>query len=432
MTIIMLSSSSEEGEGGGEEKEPTSQSEPSPSSSNDDEPSQLLHERTLSSGSLSLSEASKVTEITASTSTTSSSSSSSSSQALLLLDPPEAIIDTCTYFPLPYAPSKLESARIALSSLQERLGPSEDELVIESMKESFDCDLLTQFYDELMIPNFPLEEERDNLQDWLLYLDPNRRRRRRHDHQQTGDLRDHGGPGMDVLILRRGHQVIAGIAFEYYPQAQSGLLSYMVVGSSFRRKGILATLHPVFVEALQTLHETTCRTTSPIRAILAETNTAAAGDVPPAVARKRHQILFQLGYRLLQFPYVQPPLSTDVEGFDDIMLLLYVGNDVPSLQNVDDNQNDGEREENDIILTTDNKTAVIDTQVLYDYVLDFYHSVFGYTNLEFRDHWYYRLVSWYVDKHPVTEVSSSLPWEDVTPSMRTAMLSNEETEKLGI
>lgn len=290
-----------------------------------------------------------------------------------------------------YKPTSSDAAQVALrilkDRLSERLGSRSSELRLSSMNEAFDLDLLRRFYDELMIPNFPLEEERDDLDDWLICLDPDR-----------AEDKSVEGPPMDVLILHFDNTVIGGIAFEYYPQARAGLLSYMVVSTDFRRLGILATLHPVFCQALQSLHEVSSRTNTKIPAILAETNTATAGDVPPAVARKRHEILYKLGYRLLEFPYVQPPLATDVDSFDDIMLLVYVG---------------------------DAEVKTLPTEVLYEYVLDFYHSVFGYNSLDFHQHWYYQLVLWYTGKYPSTKIQQSLPWEDVTPKMRELM--NQES-----
>ena len=313
-----------------------------------------------------------------------------------------------------YEPTKSLVAQTALKELQERLSDrlcsQQQTLLLESMKESFDLEVLTQFYDELMIPNFPLEEERDDLEDWLLYLDPA--------NQPQRDEEAEDGPSMDVLILRASSPdgssaIIGGIAFEYYPQARAGLLSYMVVSSDYRRLGILAALHPVFCHALQGLHQEATQTSTDISAILAETNTTTAGDVPEAVARKRHEILYKLGYRLLEFPYVQPPLAPDVGSFDDIMLLVFVGNNDSS-----DDDDDSDR------------TTTMPTQVLHDYVLDFYHSVFGYNSLDFRDHWYYRLVKWYAQHYPTTTIQLGRPpWEDVTPLMTQNMAEMEQREQ---
>ncbi|CAB9520772.1 expressed unknown protein [Seminavis robusta] len=317
-----------------------------------------------------------------------------------------------------YAPTSSAMAKSAMAILETRIGErlasssSSGELRLLSMKESFDRSILTQFYEELMIPNFPLEEERDDLEDWLLYLDPTFSKEEEEDSDNDGPQ---DGTSMDVLILTIDNgtttTILGGIAFEYYPQAQVGLLSYMVVSTEFRRLGILGTLHPVFCHALQGLHELTTQAHTPIAAILAETNTATAGDVPTQVARKRHEILFKLGYRLLQFPYVQPPLATDGESFDDIMLLLYVGN-------------------NSSNSSQSTSTSSMDTTILYKYVLDFYYSVFG-TNQEplFQDHWYFQLVTWYQQQCPSTHIQTQLPWEDVTPTFLAQMKQQQQQQQ---
>jgi len=72
---------------------------------------------------------------------------------------------------------------------------------------------------------------------------------------------------------------------------------------------------------------------------------------------------------------------------------------------------------------------------LYDYVLDFYRSVFGYTSSsedenddDFRDHWYYQLVTWYAQQHPTTRIQVSLPpWKDCTPIWKERMLVATES-----
>jgi len=330
-----------------------------------------------------------------------------------------------------YGPTKSKAAQSALQELNQRLQDhphlsSSCSLHLDSMMESFDLHLLTQFYDELMIPNFPLEEERDDLQDWLMILDPQQRAPGASSSAAAAAAAagNSSEPSMDVLIHRatdstgnnHQHTILGGIAFEYYPQAKAGLLSYMVVSPKFRRLGLLATLHPVFTEALQGLHELSTNSCTPIAAILAETNTTTAGDVPLEVAQKRHLILYKLGYRLLHFPYVQPPLERNGESFDDIMLLVYVGN----------NKHENSQQEEEVSMPT---------QVLYDYVLDFYRSVFGYTSSsedenddDFRDHWYYQLVTWYAQQHPTTRIQVSLPpWKDCTPIWKERMLVATES-----
>lgn len=234
-------------------------------------------------------------------------------------------------------------------------------LQLISMKETFDLELLTQFYDEIMIPNFPLEEERDDLEDWIYCMDPSKK-------QNTSQDQSDPYPSMDVLMVVKREKpsltgkatIVAGVAFEYYKQAQCGLLSYMVVPNEFRKLGVMKSLHPVACHAMQLLHQehTTARnfSVSPfIRAIFAETNTPEAGDVPPSVIRKRHETLYRLGYRHLKFPYIQPALGEDAKSFDEIILLIYEPNNDSTSSS-----------------TTNDKT--IETEILKDYIVDFFQS----------------------------------------------------------
>jgi hypothetical protein len=49
---------------------------------------------------------------------------------------------------------------------------SSSKLQLISVNETFDVELLMRFYNQLMIPTFPLEDECDDLDDWLFCLDP--------------------------------------------------------------------------------------------------------------------------------------------------------------------------------------------------------------------------------------------------------------------
>ncbi|KAL3910191.1 MAG: hypothetical protein SGILL_007790 [Bacillariaceae sp.] len=300
------------------------------------------------------------------------------------------------------------------------------QLKLVSMKESYDLTLLTKFYNELMIPNFPLEDERDDLEDWVLCLDPSNNK------DKEVDVEQQQGPLMDVLLLvgtrssnsssnkkKKSNEnpvIIGGIAFEYYRHAQTGLLSYMVVADDFRRLGILRSLHPVACQAMQQLHLVSVQqlqkssssrnvtTFSPtIKAIFAETNTADAGDESPEVIQKRHKILHKLGYRHLKFPYVQPPLAEDGDSFDDIMLLIHCEGDRP--------------------------TASIKTDVLFKYVVDFYQSVTGYDNEKYKKHWYFKLAKWYLNRSPTTKIAADLPWRDMTAESQLAMENESQRRK---
>ncbi len=303
------------------------------------------------------------------------------------------------------------SSRIDL--LQQDNSHEQARLQLVSMKENFDLELLTRFYNEIMIPNFPLEEERDDLEDWLYCLDPTKR-------SHTPGTNPY--PNMDVLLLVKNESqstndietkttIVGGVAFEYYKQAQCGLLSYMVVPKEFRRLGVMKSLHPVACQAMQLLHqEHTKDTNNSIRAIVAETNTPDAGDVPPAVIRKRHEILYQLGYRHLKFPYIQPALAEDADSFDDIILLIYAPDD--------SNKSDDKAEEE----------TTIETSILRDYIVDFFQSVTGYDSDKYKEDWYYQLVEWFTKENIRTEIAPGLPWEDITQTMKESMAKSTKRQ----
>ena len=308
-----------------------------------------------------------------------------------------------------YNPLELPTTRAALAQLEPILLGSEkhthhQELRLYSMRATYHAALLEQFYHQLMIPLFPLEHERDELDDWIQCLDPAL------PTNNEDEIID-----MDVLILVRHNasqdpEIVAGIALEYYKPSRVGLISYLCVSPHHRRCGLMRLLHPVAVACLEALHAGSTGPTiaEPIRAILAETNTLTAGDASPALIGQRHTVLHRLGYRQLQVPYVQPPLEVDQDSFDDIVLLVLVG----------PNDND------------DDKTnQSLDSQIVLDFVTDFYQSVYGPEAAHaYHRHWYYRVLSWFCHQTPrLGLVTTRPPWtEDCTPTCRAHWEASEQ------
>ena len=314
-------------------------------------------------------------------------------------------------------------------------------LRIHSVRHLYTESLLRKFYNELMIPNFPIEEERDDVEDWIYCLDPK-------EVESCGDL--DFGPAMDVLLLvcdtmhmnstssvydattttqttpkeeeERLPCILAGIAVEYYKHARCGLVSYIVVSHQFRRNGIITMMHDAALSCLNELHVQIQYSGSyghgdeiiePLRAVFAETNTVDAGDAPPEVIAQRHEVLLKLGYRQLEFPYVQPQLSEDLEPFHTIMLLVYQGSN---------SSNDDEAK---VCFPTN----AMSTDIPFDFVTDFYKSVYGY-EVEDMDKYYhcdyYAFVRWYRQHYPTTPVNSSTvaPWLDVKGELRALYMTD--------
>lgn len=293
--------------------------------------------------------------------------------------------------------------------------------------------VLSRFYDELMIPTFPLEEERDDLDDWFecfrFQMKQIRWKKEGQSDIQTQELSDDEklllkGNAMDVVLMiadeevdkdvtntsaqrqllrqmssfaglyapnsaesgKEGSPTIVGAAaVEYYKESRVGLLSYIVLHPDFRGRRLAAPLHQ---EALNRLTRLSTLYVSPnnndsnaplMQAVFAETNTAAAGDVTPEQSLLRHKSLNKLGYCLVDFPYAQPPLCTkDVDAsFDDLLLLVYF----PSGCGITEEhaKNFFPWYEN---CSKEADTVQMDVSIPFRYVVDFYESVFGYNSAE--------------------------------------------------
>lgn len=380
--------------------------------------------------------------------------------------------------------------------------------------------LLQQFYDELMVPTFPLEEERDDINDWFeCFRLQMKQRHQLHEQKLQDDIKqvltdgfkeegiaavvqnlsnpcvdedcEFDGPAMDVVLMildegtdgdddennndprgkiprRRSSRIrmslygglyapktgtngdthdnndkctiIGGAAVEYYKQSRVGLLSYIVLKDEFRGCGLARHLHEEALSRLENLanvygasfqkeRNTLSESTPLLQAVFAETNTAKAGDVTPEQSLLRHNSLYNLGYRLVSFPYAQPPLTTeDVDGsFDDILLLTYFPFDDNTIRTASN------REAADSITRFFNwfslehmkkncealdtySTVLMDVNIPFLYIEDFYQSVFGYDRDEtssseslaqvgeedgipdYRTAKYYKLAHWFTHR----------------------------------
>jgi hypothetical protein len=362
--------------------------------------------------------------------------------------------------------------------------------------------LLSQFYDELMISTFPLEDERDDLEDWLECFRFQMKQRRWREQEgvdlQKLELSENDqlllqGNAMDVILMIADNNniadgdsvvetmttaqsglykqfssfgglyaphknkadprdsispvIIGGAAVEYYKESRVGLLSYIVLHNDFRGRGLAAHLHKEALSRLERL--ASLYSTAPpkelddsnqsvvpplMQAVFAETNTAAAGDVTPEQSLLRHKSLYKLGYRLVNFPYAQPPLCTDdVDGsFDNLLLLVYfpfsedeISNSRPSFT-----MNEATRFYQWFDCNSNTMPVWMNVDTPFCYVKDFYKSVFGYNSAEenlinrddvegipdYRTAKYYQLAHWF---SRIRESSGSVdvnlcspPWED--------------------
>jgi hypothetical protein len=377
--------------------------------------------------------------------------------------------------------------------------------------------LLKRFYDELMTPAFPLEEERDDISDWLWCFSTQMHSKQYpQQNPTTSNDNDEGNERrvtkkknntenqrrcvMDVILMIQQQQqqqdsdndncgisnkqstILGGAVIAYYRNSRVGLLSYVVLNEDYRGCGLAKKLHNEALRRMEMLANSYCldsiessnynnnsqNTTAALRAIFAETNTHTAGDITPTQCLLRHKSLYNLGYRRVNFPYSQPPLSPEDgsnASFDDIMLLVYLplsNNDYRSRMNQNNNNNesslmrycswffekneihrfvdededdDGNESSNNRLTTT---TVVMDVNIPLGFIEDFYISQ-GFRRdatcgSDYRTADNYKFAHWFADRchlkqqeqqgcgdSGVVEVSlhrpNIAPWEDIKESL---------------
>ena len=362
-----------------------------------------------------------------------------------------------------------ECCNIASSSV-------DDDISLSPSPQHPSCfNLLQQFYDDLMIPTFA-SSQRDDINDWYecfrmqIKLHGQRiYKRRQQDIKDalTNGLQEEGvaskiqqfayyndieeelsecNPVMDVILMvvddkgaeeNSKHHIIGGAVVEYYKQSRVGLLSYIVLHSQYRGNGLAKPLHDEALSRLEVLannqgtdnkegESSSQNNNRPkLQAIFAETNTVAAGDVTPDQCLIRHKSLYNLGYRLVHFPYAQPPLSTkDMDAsFNDIVLLVYLPIDVDQPK-----QNDNIKLirrycqwflEKDIETNNNSQTAQMNVEIPFNFIEEFYQVLFC-LNIDdglpdYRTSKYYCLAKRFSAQNRLVDVSlckPSIPFED--------------------
>jgi GNAT superfamily N-acetyltransferase len=171
--------------------------------------------------------------------------------------------------------------------------------------------LLKQAYEDVYLPAFPFEEEREPLSLWL----------------ET--LKGNGSSSIVIAIiadektLHTAKPVIKGISVGYYyKEEDAGLLAYNAIVPRFRGQG----LGSVMVEARkQALLELAQKHGKPLRGIFIECNdpakiSAVEDSIDPAVRIKMFE---KWGARIIPINYVQPPLDFGAQKCSTLKLLAY-------------------------------------------------------------------------------------------------------------
>jgi GNAT superfamily N-acetyltransferase len=156
----------------------------------------------------------------------------------------------------------------------------------------------------------------------------------REDPSQWYDLLRHDcpppQPRFHLLVVmpagrESGIEVWGGLVFEHYHSSHCGLLTYMVIDESYRRRGLARSL---VTAATEILCEEARACGQPLRALFGEAEDPKKGNnahsgMPPT---ERLRVLARLGAHPIDFPYVQPKL---VGGSDRGRHLLLLSFDVP-------------------------------------------------------------------------------------------------------
>lgn len=113
-------------------------------------------------------------------------------------------------------------------------------------------------------------------------------------------------PLIEVVLLARGGEIVAGVTVEYYRTARCGLLTYISVAADRRGRGLGRRL-------MRTARATLDAMAGPGTPMFAETERLedAADAVEASETILRQKRLAGLGARLVRFDYVMPPLRPD-------------------------------------------------------------------------------------------------------------------------
>lgn len=195
------------------------------------------------------------------------------------------------------------------------------EWVYVNLGRTYDEALLTTWYNTVLKPNFPLEDEVESLESFRKGLV---------DEPQEDDamLRE------IILVVKwvDAKPVIGGgIVYEYYFESNCGLISFLVVAKNTRGQGLSRELVERAARELEVLSVEDGGALAGCNAIFLETNAVASLTMEQDVMdpRLRHLMYNKMGFRLLDFPYVMPPIEAGKPKVYFLLLLCYVTPKIP-------------------------------------------------------------------------------------------------------
>ena len=251
----------------------------------------------------------------------------------------------------------LFSSLFSLSLLSFReMGTIRKTISIRSLDDDIDFDLVSKFYNELIFPTFGgVAEHMDDLETWKdLLFSPSPPTYRLfldivviENESKIGDNDGHSSQQQ-----QQKQQIIGGSMFEFFPNSLCGILSYIVVHELHRGRGIAQSLVHQMKDTLnQYATEITEGKEKKIRHLFLETNLPPLEQNPNIFSdseliqlykesllllgehhhsesfeawEKRMKFFSRLGFGVLDFPYIQPPLGEGKDPAFNLLLLAHM------------------------------------------------------------------------------------------------------------
>eukprot|EP01112_Ceratiomyxa_fruticulosa_P007413 TRINITY_DN1920_c0_g1_i1.p1 TRINITY_DN1920_c0_g1~~TRINITY_DN1920_c0_g1_i1.p1 ORF type:complete len:462 (+),score=107.53 TRINITY_DN1920_c0_g1_i1:562-1947(+) len=205
-----------------------------------------------------------------------------------------------------------------------------NDMVFVDLGENFDEGLIRKYYTELAIPNIKITSELEPVENWIALCkdqcDPNVVSTPPFFHLLVAfDLK----PGSNEKDLH-SLEIMGGLSFEYYPKSNCGLLTYLLVSEKCRGRG----LAKILIQKAADIFGVTAKKQGRIsgcNAIFLETNSEQVSlEYDVMDPRQRHKIFEKLGFQMLDFDYVQPPITEEKEKCRDLIFCCMVTTKLPT------------------------------------------------------------------------------------------------------
>ena len=171
-----------------------------------------------------------------------------------------------------------------------------------------DIDLLKRFYDDCFIPEFPNPDERES-------FDHIKRDLRRKEDGRLAKNNYH------VIVVLDGDKPVGGSISDYLVEPNAGVIEYLVVQPDHRGTGLGGHL---LEHTERLLHQDADRSRGrPLDWIVGEMDDPYVTPEPTNRFDPftRARLWHNWGYRMLDFPYVQPALSRDKSAVHTLLLM---------------------------------------------------------------------------------------------------------------